>query len=191
MYFIARNNKLYNYIAHTSLVRRYMVTFGVVCAFFIGGMYLVYCPLTDYIVRYSAERAQLQSKYDELMQMNKSGQELSALIESNKTTISTHGISADKSQEECHKRMLFVLDTIAQLGLKLNAYDSCKEVDKKWHTKDSAHFDIVGSLEKIMTFLETIKKSRHMITVTQTIITRVDDATFKISCDLGLITVKK
>lgn len=191
MYFIARNNKLYNYIAHTSRVRRCMVTLGVVCAFFVGGMYLVYCPLTDHIVRYSAERATLQNKYDELMQMNKSGQELSALIESSKTTISIHGISADKSQEECHKKMLFVLDTIAQLGLKLEAYGSCAAKDKKWYTKDSAHFDIVGSLEKIMTLLETIKNSRHMITVEQAIITRVDDATFKISCDFGLITVKK
>lgn len=191
MYFIARNNKIYNYIAHTSLMRRYMVTLGIVGAFFIGGMYGVYYPLIDYVSRYTVERINLQKKYDELGQMNKSSQELVALIESDKATIGTHGVLSDKRQEECHKRMLFVLDTIAQLGLKLNAYGSCKEKDKKWYIKDSAHFDIVGQAEKIMTFLETIKKSCHMITVTQATITRVDDSTFQIGCDLGLITVKK
>ena len=191
MYFIARNNKLYNYIAHTSRVRRSIVTLGVVCAFFIGGIYLVYCPLTDHIALYTAERAHLQKKYDELTQMNKSGQELSLLIESNKATISTHALSVDKQQDECHKKMLFVLDTIAQLGLKLNAYGACNTKDKKWYTKDSAHFDIVGPIEKIMTFLETIKNSRHMITVSQATITRVDDSIFQIDCDLGLVTIKK
>ena len=98
MYFIARNNKLYNYIAHTSQVRRSMVTLAVVCAFFIGGFYLIYCPLTDHIAMYTVERTNLQKKYDELAQMTHSGQELSALIESSKATISTHGISAEKSQ---------------------------------------------------------------------------------------------
>jgi hypothetical protein len=191
MYFIARNNKIYNYIAHTSLVRRYMMTFGVVCAFFVGGMYLIYYPLVDHIVLCKAEHINLQKKYDELIQMNISSQELSGLIESSKTTIGIHGITADKQQEECHKKMLFVLDTIAQLGLKLNAYGSCNTKDKQWYIKDSAQFDIVGSIEKIMKFLETIKNSRHMITITQATITRIDDTTFKINCELGLITIKK
>ena len=192
MYFIARNNKLYNYIAHTSQVRRSMVTLAVVCAFFIGGFYLIYCPLTDHIAMYTVERTNLQKKYDELAQMTHSGQELSALIESSKAAIGTYALdSVDKQQEECHKRMLFVLDTIAQQGLKLNAYGSCNTKDKKWYTKDSAHFDITGSIEKIMTFLETIKNSHHMITITHATITRVDDTTFKIGCDLGLVTIKK
>jgi len=72
-------------------------------------------------------------KYDGLLQMTTSGQELSLLIESGKKNISTHALSPDKHQEHCQKRMVFVLDTIAQLGLKLNVYGSCKEKDKKWY----------------------------------------------------------
>jgi len=113
------------------------------------------------------------------------------LIEDNKKNISIYAFSDDKRQEHCHARMLFVLDTVAQLGLKLNAYGSCKEKDKKWYIKDSAHFDIVGSLEKIMTFLEAIKNSHKMITVSHATITRIDDTAFQISCNLGLITIKK
>lgn len=191
MYFIARNNKFYNYIAHTSVLHRYLATFGMVCAFFIGGMYVMYYPLVAYNAVYAVERIDLQKKYDELMQMNKSGQELTVLIELGKKNIAEHALSDDKRQEHCQKRMEFFLDTIAQLGLKLNTYGSCKEHDKKWYTKDSAHCDFVGSLEKIMTFLETIKNSRKMITVTHATLTRIDDTTFQMSCDLGLITIKK
>ena len=191
MYFIARNNKVYNYIAHTSFIRRYLVTFGVMCTFFIGCFYVLYSPLVDRIVFFTVERINLQKKYDELVQMNKSSNDLSVLIEDNKKNISINAFSDDKRQEHCHTRMLFVLDTVAQLGLKLNAYGSCKEKDKKWYIKDSAHFDIVGSLEKIMTFLETIKNSHKMITISHATITRVDDMTFQISCNLGLVTIKK
>jgi Tfp pilus assembly protein PilO len=87
--------------------------------------------------------------------------------------------------------MLFVLDAIAQLGLTLNAYDSCNMQDKEWYTKDSAHFDITGSMQKLMTFLETIKNSHFMITVSQLIITRNADDVFKMNFDIGLVTVKK
>jgi|SRR4030095_4902956 len=191
MYFIARNNKIYNYIAHTSFTRRYLVTFGVMCVFFIGCFYVLYSPLVDHIITFTAERINLQKKYDDLMQMNKNGNDLSVLIEENKKNISIHALSDDKRHEDCHTKMLFVLDTVAQLGLKLNTYGSCKEKDKKWYIKDSAHFDIVGSLEKIMTFLETIKNSHKMITVSHATITRVDDTVFQISCNLGLITIKK
>jgi len=192
MYFIARNNVIYNYIAHTSVMRRYIATIGIVCVFFIGGMYLLYCPLMHYITLYTVERASLQKKYDELMHMNSGTQELSSFIDVSKKNISSHAAaSSHEQQEQCHKRMLFVLDTITQLGLQLNAYGSCNTKDKKWYIKDSAHFDIAGSMEKIMTFLETIKNSRNMIVVTHATITHIDDTTFQISCDLDFITVKK
>jgi hypothetical protein len=145
-----------------------------------------------YITLYTVERASLQKKYDELMHMNSGTQELSSFIDVSKKNISSQAVaSSHERQEQCHKRMLFVLDTITQLGLQLNAYGSCKEKDKKWYVKDSAHFDIAGPIEKIMTFLETIKNSRTMIVVTHATITHVDDTTLQLSCDLDLVTVKK
>jgi len=191
MYFIARNNVIYSYIAHTSLRRCYMVTLMAVCAFFVIGIYGIYYPLLAHIAILRSESMMLQKQSDEIAQFDKSGQEIVLLVESGKKNIADRAVDSHKREEHCHKRMLFVLDTITQLGLTLNAYDSCNMQDKEWYTKDSAHFDITGSMQKLMTFLETIKKSHSMITVSQVTITRSADDVFKMSCDVGLVTVKK
>jgi len=191
MYFIARNNAIYSYIAHTSLRRCYMVTLMAVCAFFVIGIYGIYYPLLAHIVLLQSESVMLQKQSDEIAQFDKSGQEIVALVDSGKKNIADRAVASDKREEHCHKRMLFVLDAIAQLGLTLNAYDSCNMQDKEWYTKDSAHFDITGSMQKLMTFLETIKNSHFMITVSQLIITRNADDVFKMNFDIGLVTVKK
>lgn len=191
MYFIARNNAVYNYIAHTSLKRCYLATLFAVGAFFVVGIYFVYYPLLGHIVLLKSELLGLQNKSDEIAQLDKSGQELGAFVESGKKNIADAAVSPDKREEHCHKRMLFVLDTVAQLGLTLNAYGSCKEKDKEWYTKDSAHFDVVGPMQKVMSFLEAIKNSRFMITLSHVTITRAADDNFQMGCDVGLITVKK
>lgn len=191
MYFIARNNMIYNYIAHASLRRCYMATLFALCAFIIGGVYFIYYPLLAHIALLQSELAILQKKSDEISQFDKSGQELADFVESSKKNIIDHGVFADKREEHCHKRMSFVLDTITQLGLTLNAYGSCNTKDKEWYTKDSAHFDIAGPMQKLMTFLETIKNSHFMITISQVNFIRGADDTFQMGCDIGLVTVKK
>jgi len=191
MYFIARNNAMYSYIAHTSLKRCYMATFIAVCAFFIIGIYGIYYPLLAHITLLKSESITLQKQFDEIAQLDSSRQEMSVSIDSGKKSIADRAVDSSQREEHCHKRMLFVLDTITQSGLTLNAYDSCKVKDKEWYTKDSAHFDIIGSMPKLMTFLETVKKSRSMITLSHVTITRVADDMFKMSCDVGVITIKK
>ena len=191
MYFIARNNAIYSYIAHTSLRRCYMVTLMAVCAFFVIGIYGIYYPLLAHIALLRSESMMLQKQSDEIAQIDKSGQEIVALVDSGKKNIADRAVASDKREEHCHKRMLFVLDTIAQLGLTLNAYDSCNMQDKEWYTKDSAHFDITGSMQKLMTFLETVKNSHSMITVSRVTITRAADDVFKMNFDIGLVIVKK
>lgn len=191
MYFIARNNALYNYIAHTSTLRRYVVTFAVMSLFFVGGLYLIYYPLMSSIAVYKAEQIMLQKKYDELMLMKKKSDELLKSIDEHKKNIDTYALSMDKYDDHCHTKMVFILDTIAQLGLKLNSYGSCKEKDKKWYLKNVAHFEIVGPLEKIMSFLEIVKNSCNMITISHATMTIADDAFCQMSCDVGLVAVKK
>lgn len=191
MYFIARNNAIYNYIAHTSLRRCYSSTLLAVSAFFIVGMYGVYYPLVAHIALLKSECTMLQKKIDEIQELDKSGKELLEGVESGKKNIADYATASDKRIEHCHKRMLFVLDTIAQSGLTLNAYGSCKEKDKVWYTKDSAHFDIVGPMQRLMTFLETMKNARTMISISQVTITRGADDTFQMSFDVGLVTVRK
>lgn len=191
MYFIARNNKIYNYIAHTSLTRCYLATLASVCAFFIIGLYGIYYPLSAHLALLESERASLQKKYDEIAQMEKNNKELHISVESNKKNIADHAMPVDKREELCHKRMLFIMDTIAQAGLTLSSYGSCKEKDKVWYVKDLAHFDVVGPMQKLMALLEIIKNSRHMITISQVMLTRVADNSFQMSFDAGLVTVKK
>lgn len=191
MYFISRNNKIYSYIAHTSLKRCYMATLMAVCAFFIIGVYGVYYPLCAHIMLLQSERVMLQNKFDAIGQLGKNNEELSLSIESGKKSIDESAIALGKHAEHCHERMLFVLDTVTKLGLTLKTYGSCNTKDKEWYIKNSAHFDIVGPLQKIMTFFETVKNSRSMITISHATITRVDNDIFQLSCDAGVVMIKK
>lgn len=191
MYFIARNNAIYSYIAHTSLKHCYLATLVAVCAIFVIGIYGIYYPLVSHIILLQAEHAKLQKQCDEMEQCDKTGQELLASVESGKKNIVDRAIDSHMKDEHCHKAMLSILETITQLGLTLNAYGSCKEKDKEWYVKDVAHFDINGSMQKLMTFLEMIKKSSSMLTISQVAITRSSDDLFQMSFNVGFITIKK
>ena len=191
MYFIARNNAIYSYIAHTSLRRCYLATLVTVCVIFVIGIYGIYYPLVSHIILLQTEHARLQKQCDEIEQCDKTGQELLVSVESGKKNIADRAIDSQMKDEHCHKSMLSILEIITQLGLTLNAYGSCKEKDKEWYVKDLAHFDMSGSMQKLMTFLETIKKSSFMITISQVAIMRSSDDVFQMSFDVGFITIKK
>jgi hypothetical protein len=191
MYFIPRNNAIYNYIAHTSLKRCYLATLFFVGIFLCTVFYCAYCPLLSHITLLKSEQIMLQKKVEELAQTAKGNKELSTFVDTGKKTIADYAVTSDKREEHCHKRMLFVMDAIAQAGLVLSAYGSCKEKDKGWYSKDVAHFDVVGSMPKLMTLLETIKDSRLMITVSQVAMTRLGDNSFQMSFDAGVVMVKK
>jgi hypothetical protein len=191
MYFIARNNKIYNYIAHTSLKRCYLATLFFVVIFLYIIFYCVYSPLQSHITLLQSEQVMLQKKVDDLTQMGKTHKELTTSIEVGKKNIADYAVASGAREEHCHKRMLFIMETITQAGLVLRSYGSCKETDKDWYSKDVAHFDVVGTMQKLMTLLEAIKNSRQMITLSQVTITRVADNSFQMSFDAGVVTVKK
>ena len=100
-------------------------------------------------------------------------------------------VEENKKAEECSKRMQFVFDAVAKSGLALNSYGSCKEKDKNWYVKDSSHIQVVGSMEHILSFLKTIKDSDQMIKLSHLALTRVKENSFQLSCDVGIILVKK
>jgi hypothetical protein len=191
MYFIARNNKIYNYIAHTSLKRCYLATLFLLSICCIVGVYCVYFPLLAHIALLQTEQVMLQKKVDDLAQTTKGDKGMLSFVETGKKSIADYAVASDKREEHCHKRMLFVMEAITKSGLVLNTYGSCKEQDKDWYTKDSAHFDVVGSLQKLLALLETVKNSRQMITISQVTLSRVADNSFQMSFDVGLVTVKK
>jgi len=191
MYFIPRNNVFYNYIAHTDTKRRYIATLFVLVVFIVIGFYCAYKPIAAHISMYRIERARLQKQYEETADLEKSNKDLLTIIHSNKKIIDEYAVADDARHEVCNQRMQFVFDAVAQAGLILTTYGSCKEKDKKWYVKDSAQCQMTGSLEKIISFLKTIKESGQMITLSHLMISRAKDNLFQLSCDVGIVTVKK
>lgn len=190
MYFISRNNTIYNYIAHTNAKRRYIATLFVLATLVIGGFYGMYMPLKAHIVLQKMERARLQKQYEDGEQTQKSNKELLSLVHMSKKNINDLVVADDKREELCNTRMQFVFDTATKLGLTLNAYGSCTTKDKKWYIKNSAHCQITGSLEKILSFLKTIKDSDQLIKLSHLAVTHVKENIFQLSCDVGIISVK-
>jgi len=191
MYFIPRNNAFYNYIAHTSSRRRYIATLFIVGFFVVISFYGIYAPLSSHILLYQAECLRLQKQYEEMNQLGKTSQELIRLTESNKKNILEHAIENAARDEHCNKHMNYVLNAIAQSGLTLAMYGSCKEKDKGWYAKDSAHFEVIGELEKIIFFLKKIQDSGRMITFSDVVITQTKDNFFQLAGDVGIAIIKK
>jgi Tfp pilus assembly protein PilO len=191
MYFIPRNNAFYNYIAHTNVKRRYAATLFIMLAVILVGFYGIYKPLNAHIDLCTAELRQMQQKYQESEKLKKNNSEIAALIDTNKKNIEMYAVDNEKKEAYCNERMQFIFDTVAQLGLTLSSYSSCKEKDRKWYVKDLAHCQITGSLEKIVSFFKVIKESLHMIKISSFTITKMKDNLFQLSCDIGIITVKK
>lgn len=191
MYFIPRNNAFYNYIAHTSSRRRYIATLFSLTLLIGICFYGVYAPLNSHIRLYQAECLRLEKQYEEMNQLRKAGQELTALTESNKKNIVEHAIETAVRDEHCNKHMNYVLNAIAQASLTLTMYGSCKEKDKGWYAKDTARFEMIGSLQQIISFFKTVQNSGMMTTFSDVAITRTKDDLFQLACDVGIITVKK
>lgn len=191
MYFIPRNNAIYNYIAHTDIKRRYSATLFVFAIAVTICFYGAYRPLIAHINLYKIERARLQKQCQESRDLEKSNKELFTIIETNKKNINEYVVSDDVRHAVCSQRMQFVFDTAVQAGLVLTGYVSSSEKDKKWYVKNSAHCQMTGSLEKLIAFLKVIKDSGQIITLSHLVITRVKDNLFQLSCDVGIITVKK
>lgn len=191
MYFIPRNNAVYNYIAHTDIKRCYIATLFVLAAFGMIGFYCVYMPLAGHITLLKVEIARLQKQQEDGEQLKKSNKEFSTSIDTNKKNIGEHVVEENKKAEECSKRMQFVFDAITKSGLALSSYGSCKEKDKDWYVKDSSHIQVVGSIEQILSFLTTSKDSDQLIKLSHLVITRVKENNFQLSCDVAIILVKK
>lgn len=191
MYFISRNNKFYNYIAHTTIKRCYFATLFALIIMGIISFYGIYKPLIAHIVLCKTELTHLQKQYEQGNQLERSNGELSLLIDTRKKNIAVHAIADDAKQEWCTKNMQFIFEVITQSHLTLNAYGPCKEKDKKWYVKDFAPYQVTGSLENIREFLKRIKESHQMITLSHLAITRIQDNIFRLNCDIGIISVKK
>lgn len=191
MYFIPRNNAIYNYLAHTNTKRRYCATLFAFVTCMIGGYYGIYKPLISYILISKTELTRLQRQYRENIDIEKGNAHLSILIHTHKKYVADHVITEDKEEKACNKHRQYIFDLLEKLNIKLSSYGPCKETDNKWYTKESAPYSLTGSIENLLSFLKTIKESNQMIIVSHLNVTQLENNLFQLKGDIGFITVKK
>src|SRR5690349_18407911 len=120
MYFIPRNNKIYHYIAHANVKKRYLFTgFFVIILVFVC-MYFLQRLINVYSVLYSQELSDLQQKYKEINRLERKNKQLILVIDDTKKEIQKY-IPTTQS-EYIKKQLLFVLDVIKNSGLHLHSY---------------------------------------------------------------------
>src|SRR5438477_9866281 len=190
MYFIPRNNKIYNYIAHTSVRNRYLCTGFFVASMTFVSLYFMQRFITVYSVLYSQELAILQKKYQEQERLERKNHQLVVVIDETKQDFQKN-ITTMQAQEYFKKQLLFVLDIIKNAGLQLHSYGVQKEKNKNWYKKEIAHFDITGSYQQIVHFLENLKNSQKMIVVSQWSLVRVEKDIFHLRCDVEFVLINQ
>src|SRR5579871_5775320 len=99
MYFIPRNNRFYQYIAHTNTMRRYCATLFLLAGFAIVCFYGIYAPLKSHIMLYKIELARLQKQYEDGEQAERNAKELSAVIFEKKKYVSEHALNTDNREK--------------------------------------------------------------------------------------------
>lgn len=185
MYFIARNNKIYSYIASIKPLWRYFFT-GIV---FVGTMaialYCFYYPLQLYSILLAQERDQLQKKYVECGQIEKLNKQFEQLIELAEKTIHNYAMLNDTYKGG----LSFVIDATQKCGLILQSYNMAKEEDKDWYIKEMVHVTVEGTFDQCMRFIDYTKKSEHLISVFHVSID-CSMSMCKMHCDIARLAVK-
>jgi Tfp pilus assembly protein PilO len=188
MYFIARNNKLYNYIAHTKPVRRYIFSVLLFAGLIFGYWFVSLYIIDGCGVVMTKEYGVLQQKYKEMQQADKKNSTLAATVTALKTDIMQF-IVQEKADDYFKKQLFFVLDSAQKMGLKINSYGVQKEKNGAWYKKEIAHLDVLGTLHNIMQFLESLRNSKKMVTIGNWTISAVDEKTFQMHGDIGLVMI--
>jgi hypothetical protein len=190
MYFIARNNKIYNYIAHMSSLYRYCFIMGIVGMMIGTWLYCVYYPLQSYQLLYEREYNDLQKKHEERFRLEQSVKDSGVLIDAAEKTIKAYVLPLHDVDTFFKENLLFVLDLVTQSGLILHSYGAQKIKDKKWYKKNSAHLDVAGSFESCMNFIKLIHQSQKMITISSVSLIQSDHGIYRMTCDVGFVVIE-
>lgn len=185
MYFISRNNKCYQYIAHTKQIHRYLFIVIIVCIFVVGSYFLQQI-IDMHDMLYAQELKSLRIMYAENKRIGQSNDQLSLTLDNAKKDNKV--VDAQKDLHEFFKdQLLFVLESARQSGVAVQSYGIHKEKNAQWYTKEMAHADFSGSLEQILTFLDTIKNSKKMISISRWSLSHANDNSYALNCDIGFL----
>ena len=184
MYFISKTSKIYHFFAHISPVRRYLYTALVLLGCIVGWIVIVYYPCLSYEAVYEKHYNIMQKTYAD-------GIERASLYEREVTTNDAlknemqSFISELDYHEYCKEQSLWIMNVIKNNGLILVSYTVSKETEEKWYKKERVHYVIEGLFNNILSFIDTIKKSQKMITLSHCMITRLNDSRYQLSLEMS------
>lgn len=187
MYFITRNNKIYNYIAHTKPRYRYYFTAFMVCICIIA-FYGTQQIIHTYSALYSQELLSLEQKYKNIHVIEKQNRKITAALEQAKqkrTTFKNNTSSYDFFKEQ----LLFVLNTAQTSGLIINSYETSQEKDKTWFKKENAQCSFSGSLQHILHFLSSLKNAEKMISIPSWSLSYSHENTYTLQATMSFVFV--
>lgn len=188
MYFISRNNKFYQYVAYSKRVYRYLFIVVFVSVFIVGSYFLQHI-IDMHEMLYAQELKSLRVMYAESKKMGISNDQLSIALDNAKKN--SKAVDSQKDSHEFFKdQLLFVLESARQSGFTIESYGVHKEKNVQWYTKETAHADFSGSLEHILTFLDTIKNSKKMISISRWSLVHTRDVLYAFNCDIGFVRIK-
>jgi len=191
MFFLPRNNTLYNYIAHTKRNRRYGATIFFLIFFVMCSFYGIYKPLIAHISFYQTQSIQLKEQCKELEQLETSMQEYVSFIEKNKKEIDAIRASQENNQSHCYSKISQIVNVIADHGIILQSYSSCKEKVKDWYSNYSSQFAVVGSLPKLLACLESLEKNSSFFSISHIVFKRKEKDLFQMNFQIHFFVIKK
>lgn len=189
MYFIARNNKVYSYIASTKSIHRYIFTATLLATVLFVGVYCLYYPLHAYNALLAREIEQSHRKYGECNQLEKQSKDFERQIEGAEKIIQSYTVLSHQ-QNSPKTELLFITDALQRFDLILHSYSVLKEKDEGWYKKEMVHIEVSGTFEQCVRFLECIKKSEKMISIGRFSL-NCSVAPCKMSCDIVCMKVQK
>jgi Tfp pilus assembly protein PilO len=188
MYFIARNNKVYSYIASKKRLHRYVFTVVIFAVFVFMAVCCIYYPLQSYNALLKQERDQLQKKYAEIRCIQEHNKNCEQSIEKAEKTVEQYATRGN-NQSTIQEDLSFIIDSVQKVGLHLQSYSVVKVIDKEWYTKEIVHIDVTGTFEQCVSFIEYSKKSKQLISLSQLSID-CNGAVCKMNCDVACVAIK-
>ena len=182
MYFIARTNKLYHFLAHVSVRRRYLYTSLLIIFISAVWFFLLYYPLMVYEQFYEQERIALQKKHEKEHALHAQIKSNISVNDDLKKNIQTFRV---EEEDYFKAQTLWFMEIVQQQGLNLTSYVMKKEVDKKWYKKEQAHVVTIGTFNQILSFFEMIKNSQKMIIISHLLLDVAENSLFQVNFDIN------
>jgi hypothetical protein len=191
MYFIPRNNTIYNYLAHTNKNRRYTATIFICIFLLVICFYGIYQPLTRSMIFYKNEYSQLKTQLQAFNELENSIQNYNALTKASTKRIIAHQKTSEQCHMQCRNHILKMVTLIAQHNLTLHTYSSCKETQKDWYNTYSAHFSIEATMSQLLTFIEILTDEFSMSRLSRFVLKQKDKDAFQADFEIAFLTIKK